>query len=253
MRYFIEVSYKGTQYAGFQVQKNANTIQAEVERVLKIFLKTDVKLTGSSRTDAGVHALQNFFQADIDAALPARVMYNLNALLPFDISVNAIHTVSDDAHARFDAISREYEYFIYSSKNPFLFDTAWYYPYTIEFDALQSAAQEVLVHTDFTSFAKRNSQVHTYNCSLTHSEWKLKDDKLVYNVKSNRFLRGMVRGLVGTMLQVGRGAISLAEFKEIVEARDCRKANFSTPAHGLFLKAVEYPAALFSSHNACEE
>lgn len=240
MRYFIEVSYKGTNYAGFQVQKNANTIQSEVERVFQIFFKLPIKLTGSSRTDAGVHALQNFFHADFDVDLPARVLYNLNALLPYDISIKALHPVQNVSHARFDAVSREYLYYIYSSKNPFLFETAWYYPYTINIENLQTAAQILIQYNDFTSFAKRNSQVHTHMCSLIKSEWKIDDEKLVYNVKANRFLRGMVRGLVGTMLQVGRGAITLQQFVDIIEAKDCTKANFATPAHGLFLAAVQY-------------
>lgn len=245
MRYFIEVSYKGTNYAGFQVQKNAGTIQSEVERVFKIFFKTEVKLTGSSRTDAGVHAYQNYFQVDFDHELPPAILYNLNALLPFDISIKSIKLVINEAHARFNAISREYLYYIYAAKNPFLFDRAWFYPYTLNFDALQSAANELLNYTDFTSFAKRNSQVNNHICTLTLSKWKVHDNCLVYNVKANRFLRGMVRGLVGTMLQVGRGTISLSQFKQIIEAKDCKKANFTTPAHGLFLVSVQYPHHIF--------
>ncbi len=245
MRYFIEVSYKGTNYAGFQVQKNAVTIQSEIERVLFIYFKVHIKLTGSSRTDAGVHALQNFFQADIDFIIPLRILYNLNALLPADISIKAFHPVKKDAHARFDALSRAYCYYIYADKNPFWIDTAWFYPYKLDFNCVQDAANLLLEYTDFTSFAKRNSQVHTYNCTLTQSEWRYENGQLIYYVRSNRFLRGMVRGLVGTMLQVGRGSITLQQFVEIIEAKDCRKANFATPPHGLFLKALEYPINIF--------
>ena len=246
MRYFIEVSYKGTRYAGFQIQANAPTIQAEVERALKILFKVDVKLTGSSRTDAGVHAHQNFFHFDVDFEIPQKVLYNINALLPHDIAVRTISPVQSSAHARFDALSREYSYFIYAEKSPFLVDTAWYFPYTLNIEALNETAGILLQYQDFTAFAKRNSQVHTHNCNLQNSAWHFQENKWVYTVKANRFLRGMVRGLVGTMLQVGRGATSLNEFRNIIEAKDCTKANFTTPPHGLFLNAVHYPVGYFS-------
>ena len=245
MRYFIEVSYKGANYAGFQIQHNANTIQHEVERALRIFFKQHIKLTGSSRTDAGVHAKQNYFHADFATAISPKVIFNLNALLPADIAIKSIQQVADDAHARFDAISREYLYHIYTFKDPFLHQTAWYYPYKIEMQSLHDAAALLMNYTDFTSFAKRNSQVSTHNCTITQSRWLLQQNSFVYQVQANRFLRGMVRGLVGTMLQVSRGAMTLQQFAEVIEAKDCTKANFSTPAHGLFLNAVTYPAGYF--------
>ena len=245
MRYFIEVKYKGTHYAGFQIQNNAATIQSEVQRVLKIYFKKEFKLTGSSRTDAGVHANQNFFQCDFDSELPEKILYNLNALLPYDIAIKSIAQVNEDAHARFDALSREYIYNIYSIKNPFSFETAWFYPYTLDFNALQSAAAILMQHRDFTTFAKRNSEVNTYNCTIFNSEWFQNDAGLSYQVKANRFLRGMVRGMVGTMLQVGRGALSIEKFNQVIVAKDCTKANFATPPHGLFLNQVAYPPSVF--------
>jgi len=248
MRYFLEVAYKGTNYAGFQIQQNANTIQAEVERALQICSRQTLKLTGASRTDAGVHAYQNYFHVDTEYELPASYLYNLNSLLPLDIVIKTITRVADDAHCRFHALVREYNYYINSSKNPFLNDTAWFYPYAVNIEALNIAAAAILKFTDFTSFSKKNAQNYTKLCSIMKSNWIKDNERLTYNVKSNRFLRGMVRGLVGTMMQVGREQISLSDFYSIVEAKDCTKANFSTPAKGLFLTTVEYPASILHSN-----
>lgn len=241
MRYFLEVSYKGTRYAGFQVQKNANTIQGELERALGILLHSSVNLTGASRTDAGVHALQNFFHFDVETQIRPSIIYNVNALLPHDIVVNSIFPVSDDYHCRFLATSREYEYYITKVKNPFALETAWHYPYTLDKELLDESAEILFEYTNYTSFSKRNTQVHTYDCTILKSQWVYKENMLVYSVEANRFLRGMVRGLVGTMLLVGRKKISVSDFKNIIESGDCTKANFATPPHGLFLIKVEYP------------
>ncbi|MBK8493632.1 MAG: tRNA pseudouridine(38-40) synthase TruA [Chitinophagaceae bacterium] len=239
-RYFIEVSYKGTNYSGFQVQMNANSVQAEMEKALEIFYKQPFELTGSSRTDAGVHALQNFFHFDSDLVIKDDA-YNLNAILPGDIVVKRITLVEDNAHCRFDAISREYHYYIYDQKNPFLADRAYYVPYTIDADLLQQAAKEIMRHTDFTSFSKRNTQVKTFRCAISNSEWVQEGDCLVYKVTANRFLRGMVKGLVGTMLLVGKRKISLEAFKAIIESKDCTKADFSVHPEGLMLHKVTFP------------
>lgn len=239
-RYFIEVSYKGTNYSGFQVQQNANSIQAEIEKALEIFYKQKFELTGSSRTDAGVHALQNFFHFDTDVIIKDDA-YNLNAILPDDIVVNSIAKVNDDAHCRFDALSREYHYYIYQHKNPFLQGKAYFVPYTIDITLLQQAATEIINHTDFTSFSKRNTDVKTFDCTIYTSEWVQQADCLIYKVKSNRFLRGMVKGLVGTMLLAGKKKISLEDFRAIIEAKDCTKADFSVPPAGLFLAKVAFP------------
>jgi tRNA pseudouridine38-40 synthase len=240
MRYFLEVSYKGTRYAGFQVQENAPTIQGEVERCLAIIFKQPVSLTGSSRTDAGVHALQNFFHFDFEGEVREKILYNLNALLPPDIAIHSITPVSETNHCRFDAVSREYRYFIYHKKNPFLVDSAWYFPYPVNVQLLQQAADTIKFYTDFTSFSKRNTQVFTHQCSITKSEWLITSDGLQYSVQANRFLRGMVRGLVGTMLQIGRGKVPANALHDIFAAQDCSRVNFATPAHGLFLARVEY-------------
>lgn len=247
-RYFLELAYKGTHYSGFQIQDNAVSIQQEVEKALAVFFRTRIELTGSSRTDGGVHAVQNFFHFDYEAAIEPRVLYNINAILPPDIALKNIYPVAADAHCRFDAISREYRYYIYRDKNPFLDDRAWFYPYTIDLDRLKSAAALLPEFRDFTTFAKRNSQVKTFLCTILESYWEQEENCLVYHVKANRFLRGMVRGLVGTMLQVGRGKLSVEEFGEIIERRDSQLADFSAPGHGLFLYRISFPVSLLNGH-----
>ncbi len=245
-RYFIEVFYKGTNYSGFQIQQNANSIQAEIEQALSIFLKGEVSLTGSSRTDAGVHAISNFFHFDSilldnnSSESIAKMVYNLNAILPADIVIKKIYQVKADAHCRFDAISREYKYFIYQQKDPFLSERAFFYPYPLDIQLLNTAARVIFSYKDFTSFSKRNTQVTNFECSILKSEWILENNLLVYNVKANRFLRGMVKGLVGTMLKVGTGKTSLSEFCAILEGKDCSRADFSVPPHGLSLISVTY-------------
>lgn len=239
-RYFLELTYRGTAYSGFQIQENAATIQLEVTRAMETYFRVPFLLTGSSRTDAGVHAEQNFFHFDTDLAIDNRNVYNLNALLPADIAVRGIHPVPDQAHCRFDAVSREYAYTIYPVKNPFLADRGWLYPYPLSFPLLQEGASIIREYQDFTSFSKRNTQVKSFLCQIEESEWTEQGDVLVYRVKANRFLRGMVRGLVGTMLRLGREQISIDTFRSIIEARDCTRADFSTPPQGLILKRVYF-------------
>jgi tRNA pseudouridine38-40 synthase len=246
MRYFLEVSYRGTNYSGFQSQKNANTIQAEVEKAIKVLLKEEIQLTGSSRTDAGVHALQNYFHFDARGELSSRLLYNLNAILPGDIAAKNLHKVNDEAHCRFDAIAREYKYYVYQKKNPFLEGRACYYPYTLDFDSMQEVATIIKEYSDFTSFSKRNTQVKSFTCDIHESHWVIEGECFVYQVKANRFLRGMVRGLVATMLQVGRNKTNLNNFRAIVESQDCALADFSAPANGLFLVQVAFPNNYFN-------
>ncbi len=245
MRYFIEVAYSGENFAGFQVQDNAHTIQGELEKALHVLFRTSFQLTGSSRTDAGVHARQNYFHFDTDIAVPAKYVYNLNAILPHSISVTSIRPMEPTAHCRFDAIGRLYKYHIYKTKNPFHHGRAWFYPYPVSLDVLNKAAALFTGRHDFTSFSKRNTQVKTMFCDIAFSGWEQEDDRMVYTVRGNRFLRGMVRGLVATMLQAGRGKISVQEVLHILESRDCSKADFSAPAHGLFLEQVIFPERYF--------
>jgi tRNA pseudouridine38-40 synthase len=262
-RYFLEISYKGTGYSGFQLQENANTIQAEVEKALHILVRSSfaypggeeeaLSLTGSSRTDSGVHARQNFFHFDTSVPIrlwrgigdEAHLVYKLNAILPDDIVVKKLIAVAADSHCRFDAVSREYKYYIYQHKDPFLRETAFFFPYKLEMEKLQQAAAMVKEYNDFTSFSKRRTQVKSFICQIHESKWLLEEDCLVYQVKANRFLRGMVRALTATMLKIGRNKLSLEEFRSVIEARDCRKASFAVPPRGLFLLEVNFPDGYF--------
>lgn len=262
-RYFLEVSYKGTHFSGFQSQHNANTIQAEVEKAMNILHQPQPSgsaeeqaliLTGSSRTDTGVHALQNYFH--FDSAVPVEqwrgidagnhFVYKMNAILPADIVIKKLHHVPSEAHCRFDAISREYKYYIYNNKDPFLKDRAFYFPYKLDIDKMKQAAALLKDYTDFTSFSKRNTQVKSFICQVQESEWMMKENCLVYHVRANRFLRGMVRALTATMLKVGRNKLSLADFQAVIESKDCTRASFAVPPHGLFLLKVQYPESYFS-------
>jgi tRNA pseudouridine38-40 synthase len=280
-RYFLELTYKGTGFSGFQTQKNAHTIQAEVERVLNILLESQVSrsagaamlveddenktsrraspdipasglgidnrvmLTGSSRTDTGVHALQNYFHFDWPGEFKPEWVYNLNALLPAGIAVCEVQKVHRGAHCRFDAVSRTYRYRVYRSKNPFLTDTAYFYPYPLDLEQMNKASELLSGYADFTSFSKRKTQVRNFRCNIMDSHWREEGPLLIYEVTANRFLRGMVRGLTATMLRVGRGRISVDDLRGIIEARDCTRAWFDTPPHGLFLMEVAYGDGYF--------
>jgi tRNA pseudouridine38-40 synthase len=240
-RYFLEVSYKGTSYSGFQIQANAGSVQEEIEKAFAVFFRKDVVMTGASRTDTGVHARQNFFHFDFEGTLEGEAVYRLNAILPGDICVKGIYPVPEGAHCRFDAISREYRYYIYAQKDPFLADRAYFYPYPLDWSALELSASRLTEYTDFTSFSKRNTQVNHFRCSIFESQWSRQDGSWFYRIRANRFLRGMVRGLTGTMLMVGRGQLTGAGFGEILAGNDPSKVNFNVPAKGLFLEQVRYP------------
>lgn len=244
-RYFLEVAYKGTAFSGFQSQANANTVQAEIEKAFSILQRESIIMTGSSRTDAGVHALQNYFHFDYTGVIHSHFVYKMNSILPADIVIKKILPVSEGSHCRFDATARHYAYYIYQEKNPFLRDRAFYFPYTLDFDKMQEGALLLKDYQDFTSFSKRNTQSKTFLCTIQESAWFREDNQIVYNVKANRFLRGMVRALVATMLQIGRNKLSIDGFKRIIEAKDCTKANFAVPGKGLFLREVSYPDNYF--------
>lgn len=244
-RYFLELSYRGTHFSGFQVQQNAITIQSEVEKALAVFFREQIVLTGSSRTDSGVHALQNYFHFDLEKRFPQEAIYNLNAILHKDIVIRSVREVKPDAHCRFHATSRSYKYYIYNNKNPFLEDRAWYLPYTINKGLLDESAVLVKQNQDFLAFSKRNTQVKTFQCRVEESAWRYENDCLVYHVTANRFLRGMVRGLVGTMLKVARGSMQVDEFAALLSGGEHSSADFSAPAKGLFLIQVSYPESLF--------
>lgn len=242
-RYFLEVAYKGARYSGFQVQENALTVQSEMERVFSLIQRQPVKLTGSSRTDAGVHALQNFFHFDWEEGLHPQLTYKMNAVLPPDLVVKSIREMPAESHSRFDAVSRAYEYRLYAFKNPFLRDTALHFPYPLDKGLLDETASIIKEQTNFWAFCKTNVQVTNFACIIYESAWEEKEGLLVYNISGNRFLRGMVRLLTATQLKVARGSYGLEEFKALFKEK--KKCGFSVPAHGLFLKSISYPAHYF--------
>ena len=240
----MEVAYLGTRYSGFQVQQNANTIQAEIQRALKVFFRKDFELTGSSRTDAGVHALQNFFHFDYDLLIDKAVLYNLNALLHHDIVIKNIFEVQPDAHCRFDAIARTYHYHIHRNKNPFLFETSYYYPYVLNTDLLHQYASLIKVVEDFTAFSKRKTQVNHFLCNIEHSQWIIENDTWRYEIKANRFLRGMVKAITGTMLRLAKNNAGILALEKIIESKDCKQADFSPPSKGLFLTEINLKSTI---------
>lgn len=243
-RYFLDVAYKGTRYSGFQVQENANTIQAEVEKAFSTLQQEKVTLTGSSRTDAGVHALQNFFHFDFEKEVHPQFVYKINSILPADIIVKKIYPMPAEAHSRFDAVSRAYIYNIHRFKNPFLNETSYFFPYKLNMDALQEATSLVTKNNNFFAFSKTNTQVKNFNCDIYKSEWEIAGDKMHYRIEGNRFLRGMVRLLTASLLKVGREKLSIQEFTKLFEGKD--KCGFSVPAHGLFLEAVKFSEGYFN-------
>lgn len=243
-RYFLRLSYMGGRYSGFQVQDNAVTVQGEVERALETLFRRRVECTGSSRTDAGVHALCNYLHFDLPFEARTDSVYRLNAILPPDVAVHSLTEVHPDAHCRFDAVSRRYRYSLHVSKDPFLNDRSWYHPYPLDRSLLDSAAAHLLTVGSFGSFAKRHGQQRSDRCVLTESFWQETEQGLVYHVCGNRFLRGMVRGLVGTMLSAARGRMDMAGFVDTVDSGDNSRADFSPPGRGLVLVDVAFPSGI---------
>jgi tRNA pseudouridine38-40 synthase len=240
-RYFLELCYDGARFGGFQIQNNVDTIQGAVQAAMKTLYREDIELTGASRTDAGVHALQNFFHFDTDIAITQKQVYNLNAILPNTIVIKAIYEVPPTAHCRFDATTRSYIYKLHTQKDPFLEGRSWYYPFPIDFSLLNQATQTLLNFTHYESFSKKNTSVNTFECSVSKALWQVEGTNLYFHIDSNRFLRGMIRGLVGTLLQVGRGQITVEEWMDIVASNNEQRVDFSTPAYGLYLSAIQYP------------
>ncbi|MBE9464662.1 tRNA pseudouridine(38-40) synthase TruA [Dyadobacter subterraneus] len=243
MRYFIEFSYKGTNYSGWQKQNNAISVQQKLDEALTLILRETIESVGSSRTDTGVHAEQQY--AHFDTIQPVKdcdvLTYRLNSLLPFDIAVHRVFVVEDTAHSRFDAIYRRYEYRIVKRKNPFLFNESHIFHKQLNIQLMNEAALLLFKYKNFESFSKLHTQVNNFLCEITEAEWFEKGGILIFSVKSNRFLRGMVRALVGTLLEVGTGKKSIGDFEKIIQAQDRSKAGAQAPAEGLFLVEVGYP------------
>ncbi len=246
MRYFIEIAYKGTNYHGWQIQENAHTVQAEIEAKLKILLKNDISLTGSGRTDTGVHCTQQFAHFDIENPIDtAHLTYKLNLLLPKDISIKQVFEVPAEKHARFDGISRTYEYRIVTKKNPFLEEFTYFTNVEYHWENIKEASKILFEYKDFQCFSKTRTQVNHFDCDIFKAEWEFLTDNfrradIIFHIKANRFLRGMVRAIVGTLLDVGRGKLSVKDFRGIIEGKNRRYAGRNAPPEGLFLVEVEY-------------
>lgn len=242
--YFLALGYKGAKYAGFQIQDNAQTIQGEIEKAAAIYLRAPLSLTGSSRTDAGVHARLNYFHFQSELELGDEFTYHVNAILPSDIVLKGVYKVPEGSHSRFDAVARRYTYHLYGAKDPFQEDRAWFYPYPMDEALLNEAATSLLGEHDFTSFAKTRTQVYTHICKIEKCYWMQTSTGWILTIEGSRFLRGMVRALVATMVKVGRGKMTVSDFIQIRMAMNSKLADFSAPAHGLHLDSVIYPESI---------
>lgn len=241
-RYFLEITYDGTAFHGSQLQGETPTVQLSLNYALSTLLRKPVETFGASRTDEGVHALCNYYHFDEEAPLHDAFIYKMNAILPPLISLNKMFIANNpEANARFDALTRRYRYRIYNKKNPFLLNKALYYPFRIDKTVLDETAKMLMEYDNFETFSKRNTQTFTFLCKIQQSYWEHNGEELHYVVEANRFLRGMVRGLVGTQLQVANGRISIEEFRKVIEGRDCTKAYFNVAGHGLYLENIQYP------------
>jgi tRNA pseudouridine38-40 synthase len=249
-RYFTELQYNGKNYKGWQIQPNARTVQLELNEKLSVLLDETIETTGAGRTDTGVHAAH--FVAHFDtvkdiSSKKDQLIRKLNRFLPDDIYIQNIFPVHATAHARFDAISRTYKYYIVTRKDVFRQDFAWYLHAALNTDLLNKGAALLTDYSDFTSFSKLHSDVKTNICQVTHAAWESEDHLLVFTIKADRFLRNMVRAIVGTLVQLGREKINLNDFRQIIEAKNRAHAGESAPAQGLFLHRIEYPASI-STH-----
>ena len=242
MNYFITLSYDGTRYHGWQIQPNSESIQQRLQDALATLLRQPLEVVGAGRTDTGVHARKMVAHFSHDEPLDCRQLtYKLNKFLPQDIAIQKIRPVADDMHARFSATARTYHYFINTRKDPFLSAYSWQVPYRLDFEAMNEAAKVLFDYDDFTSFSKVGTDTKTNICHLQEAHWdELSDGYWRFTITANRFLRNMVRAIVGTLVEVGRGKWTREDVRRIIEAKDRCKAGESVPAKGLFLADVKY-------------
>ena len=248
-RYLLAFSYDGDSFHGYQIQPNATTVQSLLQDKLSLLLGFKLEIVGSSRTDTGVHAHQQFAHFDLPEGKKVKenAVFRLNRMLPDSLVVKGIYKVSDDFHARFAALSRTYEYRISPIKNPF--NSAFSYRFGVELDveAMNQAAALFFKHTDYQCFSKVKTEVTTFECTIMQAFWAYRGDELIFTIQGNRFLRGMVRAVVGTLLELGQGRLTLTQLQEILDSKDRCKAGRAVPAHGLHLVEVEYPASIFDA------
>ena len=242
MRYFIELSYNGKGYHGWQNQPNGITVQEVVEKALSTLLNERVSIMGAGRTDAGVHASQMFAHFDTAIIFKAPdLIFKLNSFLPNDIAIAAIFEVKPEIHARFYALSRTYLYRVSVNKNVFTFDNSLYVKHALDVDKMNEASKILFEYKDFQCFSKTHTDVKTYNCDIMQAEWIVKNDELHFVITANRFLRNMVRAIVGTMINIGLGKMDVDELHTIIQSKNRSEAGFSVPAQGLYLTNIEYP------------
>ena len=242
MRFFIELSYNGRDYHGWQYQPNAISVQEVIEQTLSTLFKEKISIVGAGRTDTGVHAQQMFahFDATLDFSTE-KLIFNFNSFLPKDIAIHNIFKVDNKAHARFDAISRTYKYIISLHKNAFSFNNAYYLKSELNVEKMNDAAKILLDYENFKCFSKSNTDVNTYNCKIIEAEWAGVKNELIFTIKANRFLRNMVRAIVGTMINIGSGKLNVEQLHDIIKSQDRTKAGASVPGYALYLTKIEYP------------
>ena len=242
-RYFIKLAYNGTNYHGWQIQDNARTVQQELNERISLMLSQEINLIGCGRTDTGVHAREFYAHFDLPdeyGEVDKQLAFRLNAFLPEDIVIFSVFQVPSDFHARFDAKSRTYKYYISRQKDPFRTGLAYTYHAPLELKKMTDAAGILFDYEDFTSFSKLHTQTKTNICRIMEAEWEEEDRMFVFTIKADRFLRNMVRAIVGTLLEIGKGKLAVEDMKRIIEAKDRSQAGFSVPAQGLFLEKIEY-------------
>ena len=246
MRYFVRLSYFGKNFNGWQIQPNAPSVQEALNKTLSVILNHEVYLVGAGRTDTGVHAREMYAHFDFDGELPSNLAYRWNSFVGRDIAIKEIIKVPDNAHTRFDAVSREYQYHIIVEKDPCLQDLAWFVHQQPDLVKMQQAADLLLNYTDFSSFSRSKTQTKTNNCDIMLARWEQEGSLLVFTIKADRFLRNMVRAIVGTLVEIGLGKRNPDELIKIIEAKDRKLAGESAPAHGLYLTRVEYPQTILN-------
>ena len=254
MRYFITLSYDGAAYCGWQRQPDAPTVQQALEQALSTLLRVPTEVVGAGRTDTGVNASRYVAHFDCEAGVKdsAQLVYKLNLILPQDIAVQSICEVRADAHARFDAVEREYTYYLSQRKNPFRRHSAWQYYVQLNVERMNEAARALVEYDDFTSFAKLNSNNKTNICRVVCAEWRRDEedeDLLIFTIRADRFLRNMIRAIVGTLVDVGRGRYTVEEFCDILHSRDLSRSSAGAPAQGLFLSDVQYDESVYTKTN----
>lgn len=247
LRYFIELSYNGKAYHGWQNQPNAISVQQVIEHALSTLLRTSIRIMGAGRTDAGVHASQMYAHFDVDEPVDVEVLiFKINWFLPHDIAIHRIFRVKDKAHARFNALSRTYNYRISNTKNVFTHDFAYKIHLPLDLDKMNEACTILLQYKDFQCFSKSNTDVKTYYCDIKEARWELNGTELTFIITADRFLRNMVRAIVGTMVNIGLGKMEVAQLHDIIKSKNRGEAGFSVPAQGLYLTYIQYPNTIYN-------